>query len=254
MREVHQIIRDRAALEAFIAWLPVLEPHERFFLCLQARKKYMPSLKAADKTQLKRFTAIKETLIDKIKQLECPLGCYQTKEGDVIPDDGMALYITINPRDMRRATFASIRALVDMIQKQDAGQSHDFNPHSEVLSCIHKSKGRHAYIHFDVDRPTGFDSDENAPKSGLTTRGVLKKASEIVGEDAVTVIETRGGCHLLIDPAKVVCEHKNWHPIIVREIDCDQTGDLMVPVVGCCQGGFVPKFFQEEPDDISRSV
>jgi len=228
MKEVHNIICSEQALEKFVEWLPDLGPNERFFLCLQARKKYMPSLKSGDKTQLKRFTSSKETLITKIKQLECPVGCYCTKEGEIIPDAAMALYITLNPRDMRKATFSAAKALIDLIQKQD----HNFNPHSEALSCIHKSKGQTAFVHFDVDNP-----DEGR----IDWKEVREKAAEVVGNEAVTVVETRGGCHLLIDPKKVVCDHKNWYTVIVKQIKCDQTGDLMVPVVGCNQGGFVPK-------------
>lgn len=233
MREVHNIIRSRPALEQFVDWLPDLNGSERFFVCLQARKKYMPTLKASDKTQLKRFTATKQTLISKIEQLECPVGCYRTKDDDIITDDAIALYITLNPRDMRKATFMGAKSLIDMIEKQDEGGLPDFNPHSEILSCIHRAKSRTAFVHFDVDKP------EN---DGLFAKEVKEKAVNIVGKEAVTVIETRGGCHLMIAPSKVICEHKNWHPMIVKQIKCDQTGDLMVPVVGCCQGGFVPKF------------
>ena len=243
MNETHNIIRNYSALEQFIAWLPELKPHERFFLCLQARKKYMPSLKASDKTQLKRFVSTKELLIAKIEQLECPVGCYRTKEGDVITDDAIALYITLNPRDMRKAVFASLKALVDMIEKSENGGLHDFNPHSEVLSCIHRSKSRSAFVHFDIDNPTGNETDNNARKSDLTIEKVWDIATQVVGKEAVTLIQTRGGCHLMIDANKVKSEHKNWHPMIVKQIQCDQTGDLMIPIVGCCQGGFVPSFF-----------
>lgn len=222
MREVHNIICSEQALEEFVEWLPDLGPNERFFLCLQARKKYMPSLKSGDKTQLKRFTSSKELLITKIKQLECPVGCYRTKEGEIIPDSAMALYITLNPRDMQKATFSAAKALIDLIQKQN-----NLNPHSEVLSCIHKSKGQTSFVHFDVD-----DADWKEVKESVV---------EIVGNEAVTMVETRGGCHLLVDPKKVVCDHKNWYTVIMKKIKCDQTGDLMVPVVGCNQGGFVPK-------------
>lgn len=246
MKETHNIIRSQSALDEFIAWLPNLMPTERFFLCLQARKKYMPSLKAGDKTQLKRFVSTKETLVSKIQQLECPVGCYRTREGDVIPDEGIALYITLNPRDMRKAAFALIKALADMIQKHDAGGLHDFNPHSEVLSCIHRTKGRSAFVHFDVDQVTGEETDKNAPKSGMSVQEVWDVAVKVVGKAAVSVIETRGGCHLMIDASKVESEHKNWYPMIVKQIKCDQTGDLMVPVVGCCQGGFVPRFYKEK--------
>lgn len=245
MKEVHEIVRDREQLERFVEWLPDLKPNERYFLCLQARKKYMPELKSSDKTQLKRFTSTKEMLITKIQQLECPVGCYTTKEGATIPDKGIALYITLNPRDMMKATQSGAKGLIDMMAKQFTGTGQkDFNPHSEVLSYIHKSKGSTGYVHFDIDRPTGDEQDENAPKSVLTTQEVYDKAVEIVGEEAVTVIETRGGCHLMVSPSKVVSETKNWYPVITKNIQCDQSGDLMVPVVGCNQGGFTPYFYK----------
>ena len=244
MRIVHQIVRDQEKLEQFVSWLPELQPHEKYFLCLQARKKYMPSLKSNDKTQLKRFIAHKENLIEKILQLECPVGCYRTKEGEVITDEGIALYITLNPRNLLQATYMSAKAMLDLIQKQDK----NLNPHSEVLSCIHKSKGRSNFVHFDIDKSTGEEQDDKAPKSNLSIKEIFGIAESIVGKEAVTVIETRGGCHLLIDPSKVVSENKNWYPIITKQIQCDQSGDLMVPVVGCCQGGFVPRFYEESND------
>lgn len=144
----HQIIRDSTKLQEFINWLPALKENEVFFVCLQARKKYMPSLKANDKTQLKRFVASKENLFDKIRQLECPIGCYTTNDGEVIEDEALALYITVNPRDMKKASFNSIKALVDLIQNED---KRNLNPHSEVLSQIHKAKSRSVFVHFDID-------------------------------------------------------------------------------------------------------
>ena len=250
----HRIIRDEQLLLDFIEWLPELQTNERFFLCLQARKKYMPSLKCSDKTQLKRFVSTKRTLLDKIRQLECPVGCYTTHEGLVIPDEAMALYITLNPRDMRKAAFASIAGLAEMLRKQESQVDMDVNPHSEVLSHIHKAKARTVFVHFDIDVAIGSDVDvsvydahlnniSNARKCNLTTEEIHRRVVGIVGKDAVTIIQTRGGCHVLIRPEKVVCETKNWHPIVARELKSDQVGDLMLPVPGCCQGGFVPHFY-----------
>lgn len=231
----HRIIRSVSSLNTFIEWLPDLRQHERFYLCLQARKKYMPSLSSNDKTQLKRFVASKQNLFEKINQLECPVGAYKTRRGVVIPDEAMALYININPRCLRKATFAAVRSMIDLIEKEN------YNPHAEVLSCIHKAKSRSVFVHFDIDRPTGRN-DEFAPKSLMSPVKVREAATDVVGEEAVTVVETRGGCHLMVELEKVVSETKNWHPRIVERINSDQTGDLMIPVVGCCQGGFVPRF------------
>ena len=67
----YKIINDEEALINFINWLPDLRDNETFYLSLFARKKYAPEagfVKANDKTQLKRFTAIKLNMLDKIKQ------------------------------------------------------------------------------------------------------------------------------------------------------------------------------------------
>jgi hypothetical protein len=235
----HQIIRDEDKLKEFIDWLPELGTDEVFFLCLQARRKYLPTLKSSDKQQLKRFVATKRRLFDKIRQLECPVGSYLTNDGEPIPDQALALYITLNPRDMRKATYASIKALVDVLQHP----GKELNPHSEVLSEIHKAKGRSTYVHFDLDMPTGDASDDNANKCPLSLQEVKEFVASVVGEAATTIVRTRGGCHVLIAPDKVQSEHKNWYPIVRKQLVCDQTGDLMIPVVGTNQGGFIPHFY-----------
>lgn len=238
---IHQIVRDEAKLKEFIDWLPELNTNEVFFLCLQARKKYMPSLKANDKTQLKRFVSTKKRLLDKIRQLECPVGSYVTNDGTPIEDEAIALYITLNPRDMKKAAFNSIKALVDLVQNSD---QRELNPHSEVLSQIHKAKSRSVFVHFDIDMPTGQETDANANKCSLSAGEIYQKVSEVVGPKAVEIVKTRGGCHVLISPDKVQSETKNWYPILYRFLNCDQVGDLMIPVVGCCQGGYVPHFYK----------
>jgi len=239
--QIHQIIRDENLLLKFIDWLPILEKDEVYFLCLQARKKYMPSLKAKDKTQLKRFVSTKERLFEKIRQLECAFGAYQTDDGDIITDNGIALYITTNPRDMRKATFASIKSLVGLIESND--QQRNLNPHSEVLSQIHKSKSRSAFLHFDIDIPVGDESDRNAAKCCLSIDEICQKTADIVGSKAFDVIITRGGYHVLLRPELVTSKIKNWYCALQSVLNCDQSGDLMVPVVGCCQGGFTPHFY-----------
>ncbi len=238
---MHKIIRDEEQLRKFIAWLPELQKDEAYFICLQARKKYMPSLKANDKCQLKRFVSTKDRLFDKIKQLECPLGSYLTNEGEVIGDDALVLYITLNPRDMRAATFASIKSLITLIEKNDV---RDLNPHSEVLSQIHKCKARSVFVHFDIDAPLSAESDKNANKCGLSLDEIYNKAVAIVGPAAVEIIQTRGGCHVLVHPEHVSGPIKNWHWALRTELNCDQAGDLMMPVVGCCQGNYVPSFYE----------
>ena len=37
---------------------------------------------------------------------------------------------------------------------------------------------------------------------------------------------------------------KNWHQQVTQLYPCDITGDQMMPVPGCTQGGFTPKFIK----------
>ena len=148
---------------------------------------------------------------------------------------------------MRAATFNTIKALTESLQVQDqqGAQHRDLNPHSEALTQIHRAKARSCFVHFDIDLPTGDEAkDAMAPKSGLTLLQIPQRAVEIVGSDAVSIIRTRGGVRVLVRPERVVSETKHWHPQLCRELGADQTGDLMVPVVGCCQGGFTPHFLK----------
>lgn len=97
------------------------------------------------------------------------------------------------------------------------------------MTAIHRSKSRTCFVHFDID--------------GQDAETVRYYADLIVGKEAITVVQTRGGAHLLIKPELVKGE-KNWYKKITEELNCDQTGDLMLPIVGCCQGNFTPRFYE----------
>lgn len=222
----YKIIQDENLLKSFIDWLPDLEPNEVFYCCLFARKKYCPELVfSSDKTQLKRFTAMKTTLFDKIRQLECPIGSYRLKDRDV-PQEALVLYINPNPRDLIRASYESIKSLTTCLQNKSQG----FNPHQEVLSCIQRAKSRTVYFDVDIDEP---DADRLA--------NTIAWIESWINPDCLTFVKTRGGCHCLIEVDKIKKEYsKTWHKNITSLSNVDQTSDQLLPVVGCCQGGFVP--------------
>jgi len=189
----YQIIADEKKLLNFIAWLPKLEENEKYYITLLARKKYSDEeIKSNSKTQLKRFTSDKERLFDKIKQLEVPFGAWKLKDG-AAPQKSLALYISLNPRCMKKATELMGKKCWDLMNAKN------YN---------------------------------------------LKE----VGENNYTIIETRGGYHLLIEPEKATeyrqatFNDKNWYQKIQKKYPVDQSGDQLIPVVGTYQGGFVPRF------------
>jgi len=216
----YTIITDEEKLKEFINWLPELEDNEKYYCSLFARKKYCTDLiKSNDKTQLRRFTSNKERLFEKIKQLEVSIDSYTLRERTA-PQEALAFYINPNPRDMKKATFELINKSLKLIQSD----ANNYNIHAEALSCIQKSKSRSCYVDFDFD----------------TKEIDFEDLNQIIPRESYTLIETRGGFHVLVDPKKT--PKNNWYKLIQDNFEVDQTGDNMIPVPGTHQGGFTPKF------------
>lgn len=237
----YQIITDHEKLKSFIKWLPELAQDETYYLCLFARSKYTRDLSAdlnlphikTDKCQMKRFTSNKERMLDKIWQLECPVGVYKQKDL-VVPQEALALYITINPRSFSKANTASVRKLLDLALQPYNG----FHPHQEVMSEIQKAKSRSVFVTFDFD----------VNKSISVEQFIVNRIHKILNSLAVHIVETRGGYHVIVETAIISEEFKkSWYNnmrLLLSEVseDHDNAGDIMLPVPGTYQGGFTPKF------------
>lgn len=220
----YKIVTNEELLKEFIAWLPDLQEKEKYYLCLFARNKYYKQLShiKSDKAQLKRFVSDKERMFFKIKQLETEIENYRQKEIPV-PQEALALYITVNPRDMWKASVNTMVKLAQAIRDQNILM----NPHQEALSEIQKAKSRTCYVDFDFD--------ESIPEK----EEILK----CINPEACTLLRTRGGIHLLVDPLKVSQEFKNkFYQSLTKLAGADQSGDLLIPVPGTYQGGYTPHF------------
>lgn len=221
----YQIITDEPALKSFIEWLPELSPNEKFYMCLFSRKKYCrdaPWIKS-DKTQMKRFLTDKSRMLDKIKQLECPIGAF-SYDGKAIPQESLALYITPNPRDMWKAVPRSIKALATVIECSGKNS----NPHQEVMSEIHRTCGQKVFIDFDIDSKD---------------REIIKQAVNLV-DGKCELLETRGGYHLMIKTkdAKAGFSEKLWYKKLTALADVSADPNSMIALPGTWQGGFTPRF------------
>lgn len=231
--DCYSIIKDETSLRSFIHYfLPDLQDDEKFLVCLFSRKKY-----ADDPTQcpseslLKRFVSTKEYLVEKIRQLEIKQGCY-TNKGKPLPEESLCLYINPNPRCLVKARYKLMHRLVESLEKQH----QNFNPHSEALSCIHRAKSYTAYVDFDID-DKNVDITEMNKVFPVGLKGIV-----------YSVLETRGGYHILVDPNCVNIHTanyalpKDWYKRITQLFPIDQKGDELMPVPGCIQGDFVPRF------------
>ena len=156
--------------------------------------------------------------MDKIRQLDCEIGSYKWKE-EIVSQDSLALYIHPNPRDMKKATFDVMKNCVDLVQRDEK-----YNIDVEVLNCIQKSKGKSHFCDFDID----------------TKEIYLNKMKDILSDDSYDIIETRGGYHILVNTRLAL--KMQWYQKITKVFEVDQIGDQLLPVCGCWQGGFTPKF------------
>jgi len=219
----YKIINDHEELDKFIEWLPELNEGECYLLTVFARKKYHPSANN-DKIQCKRVTATsKEWLWRKIMQMDIPLGLYTNKDGTPVSNDALALYITVNPRSLVGAQKKLLKKLVDVFTEGHV----NMNPASLAMSAIQSSKSRTVYVDLDFDNVKFEDC--------------ISEINGIINEDAYSVLETRGGFHLLVSPNCVEEKFKKtWYKKLTAIPQCDVTGDNLIPVAGCCQGGFTP--------------
>lgn len=220
----YQIITNPTLLREFINWLPDLEDNEKYYCTLFARKKYcQDQIKSNAKSQLKRFLSDKSRLFEKIKQLEVEIGAYRLKD-DAAPQESLALYINPNPRNLKKATFDGIIRLTELLKNDQK----NFNPHSIILNCIQQSTSRKIFLDFDIDTKD-FDFE------------ALKKA---INPSCLDILETRGGYHVLVRLANVELAYKKDFYQKIVALGVDQAGDQLLPVAGCVQGGFTPRFIE----------
>jgi hypothetical protein len=229
LQQTYQIITDEKLLKEFIEWLPDLKLGETYYVCLFARNKYAPNVAniKSDEKQMARFICKKEQIFEKIKQLEAPIGSYSTKYG-ICPQEALACYIMVNPRDKLKATPPSIHKLVDLVTNSEY---NGYNPVQEVLSEVHKSIGTKYYVDFD------FDCE--------LTEDLLTKIFGYVNKSACKILKTRGGFHLLIKINEVeTAFKKDWYRNILSLDGCDKCEDRSIPIPGTYQGGFTPYFME----------
>ncbi|MCS3529570.1 hypothetical protein [Chryseobacterium sp. JUb7] len=232
----YKIIYNEEKLHKFIEWLPDLLPNEQYYVTLLARKKYnsKTGLKA-DKAQLKRFTSTKDRLLQKIRQLELPLGLYESGN-TIISQDNLAIYISPNPRDLHKSSLFLLKEISEKLIKND----HAINPHALALNIIQTTTSRK--IFFDLDIDFRIDNHQKAIEK------FKSDISDCVNSDCLTFIKTNGGLHCLINVSNIKKEHqKSWYSKILQltcnEYEVTMNGDNVLPIVGCIQGiDFSPYF------------
>lgn len=218
----YELIKDESLLREFVDWLPPLESHERYILALFYRGKYDSGSQLRTTIQLRQEGVKKDNIIETLRIWEIKKGFYKFR-GISIEEDSLVPYITINPRCLRRACFLTIRDALTNIQF--ANEQSILNI---AMTSLHKSKSRTVLVDFDID-------DEFLHVEVLRERLV-----SILGEGNFSLLKTRGGVHILVDPKKVT--NKVWYKEIQKSFKIDKSGNGMLAPPGVNQGGFIPYF------------
>jgi hypothetical protein len=225
----YQIIKDEKLLRDFIEWLPELQSNEVFVVNLFARSKYCKGITriGSDKQQVRRIVTKKEYLFEKIQQLECPVGSYK-QNGNDIPQEALALYITPNPRDLVKAGANIFIKMAKLVAEK---KYNGYNPYQLAMSEIQKSVSRKIYYDLDFDEA-----------NMVSTVAELNKH---INHDCYRVLQTRGGFHIIIELSKVDTKnYKFWFKAVTKLAGCDPNRDIMLPICGTYQGGFTPHFIK----------
>ncbi len=225
----YKTITDKDEFEKFINWLPELAPDETFYYSLLARNKYVRDSGIgtlnSDKHQCSRFVTNKERLFMKVQQTETPLGSYGIKNV-LVPQEALASYITVNPRSHTKAARYLLKRMADVVADNEPSP----NVYQESLTALHKSMSRKVFVDIDFDISPSDDM-------GYWT----KQLKQIINQDAVTILLTRGGFHALIRLQSVEDKFvKTWYREISKLPGVDIVGDNIIPIPGTYQGGFTP--------------
>jgi hypothetical protein len=166
----------------------------------------------------------KNGLINKIKQMEVPLGAY-TLKGIPVSQQSLALYLLPNPRCKIKAMYGTIHKLLDIIK---GGDPNVLSVDRVSMTQIHKSKSDTRFVVFDVDDIDVIN---------------LNSVFGCINRESVSLVKTNSGFHLLVRLEYINNNfHKTWHKNLTSLLGPDQVGDIMSPIPGCIQGLVVPKF------------
>jgi hypothetical protein len=216
--------------------LPDLGEDECLVLMLCARRKYLTAAEKAelvlgDNAVLRReIVSAKAKLPLKVKELCTARDLYRDRNGRTIPEHGLAVYLTSNPRSHRKAAVQTITELVERLV-----QHRPFHLDSLVKTQIHRAISRKVYLDLDLD-PAGGDDVE----------AVLGRIRAILGATPCHVIRTRSGAHVLVQTQHIDAAVKRTFYRQLKELGqsleglLEIRGDALVPVPGTFQGGAMP--------------
>ena len=227
-QETYGIVGDEEELRKFLAWLPDVKKGETIYVAVLARSKYsaeagLPTFNS-DRHQCSRFFTGKEDMIDRLYTREAPIGRYKCK-GITVPQEAIAVYCSINHRSLTGGRAQLIARYADAMVGSDPRPNHEI-----ATTHVHKHLAVRQFVDFDID--------------GRGIEEIVPLLVPMVDPRFVTIVQTRGGVHVLVESKKMPEPYKRtWYNDIKGIGGVDQTGDVLLPGPGCYQGNFIPRLY-----------
>lgn len=261
MSKSYEFILDPTKVIAFgDKVLKPLAENQVYMVFLAARNKYLTdeqrkTVKLAGQDMIARKVLKKkegettgQMLLKGLSTLCVPAGHYRDNGGNPIPFNAFTMFVTVNPRDCKKASLAVAHTLLDKLANDMDGFQHLENL---VLSSIHKEVSRKVYLDLDIDLKVPMDLAERLR--------VLDEVMMPSGNTPFTQVNTRGGYHLLVEYDQIDKERKNTFYLDLMklsemeknyelEVKTDgSSGAVMTPIPGTSQGGYEPTFLEKLP-------
>ena len=173
-----------------------------WFGILMARKKYIknsPDIYIPQTLPLQKY--IIRDFSSFIKKLErTDFTKFTDKNGNYIPIESLALYISLNPRDVRRAAKNLSKELIDVSFDNDINRMRRLD--QIVYQCYHKAplKCGRCVIDIDINYDRG---DREIIELNVTDAVIRYCTAQFKSNGLKMIVKTRGGIHVYIDLTKM---------------------------------------------------
>ncbi len=206
-RTVYQVIHDPIQVMEFINLFIPDQKHHALVFQLFARRKYNAVLSKSEFI-LNRIiiggNIMPAMALKSIQKLEIPIGYYTGSNDECIPNDSLALYCLLRPKDMVKAMSKTLTQCINFLSSDDEPR----NP----MSMYKVEIGKSGYNCKD-DKLMQIDLDS---KDAVVIHEV-KKLFEKINLTVLMTVETRGGYHIIYHKSSDI-DYKSLYEYTMKNV------------------------------------
>ena len=211
-----------------------------FFVMFIARTKYLTEKQKQQYDMKNNFQFYKCLVVEKSKFIrklnDFNINNVFDRKNKQLPIDCMSIYVTLNPRDVNKATYQLQKYLLDLSYKKHFNEMNKLEYFAYKAYHVSPLKLQRCVIDIDID----FDNGGNHKMVYNTIMEIINKIMYSV----VCIVETHSGYHIYVDLSKMDNKYKQFifQDLPKLKITCikeiNTNTDTMVVLPGTLQGGF----------------